>query len=847
MDYPPSKRSKYGHNVDPDPFSDDEDFTQDDFNEIDLAASQVATTSAAVRAQDDSRAPWGKPEGRKTFSLSSNRPGPSGISDGRTVTPRPSAISDGRAVTPGPNGTSRGRTATSGASGIRHGSTHGYGDSSKTEEKHSHYSKLEAQQASLLEKMKGMEEENLMKNGEIRVLRDSLRLANQEKEQQKMALYNQERERAQAQSDKEKELMKKLQSLQSELHFKDAEINNMKTKLQQSERGKHPGTPSAKSSPKTMSSAAFSQEATSRASPGPSSFITKETFTAQIPVRRPSSKSAPEPASTKQTKANTETETPVDMWPPPRLNRGSALVNLLLQHPLDPSSLGLCHLLCLSPDSLSSLIPQSNSICFKSLCTPSSSSSPADPSTPPRAGDRFSRLQSLAMGGLSSLASSHQPPLARFNNPSSARLAASLQKRTPGASHLLPLLEYHLSLYCQTLAALDASLAKSPLHGGRGMSCLSDSSSSSSSTLSSNPEEWLASQEDMALASLKALRLIVSESDEAVSSLLAPTAQDLEAMTGPATAGAITAAGLSSPQPGSSTDCNAMQTDRSVLALAPQHHPLLRWLVQLADPSYTASAIQRELVVTTSLGALSLLAERASEEQLHRFDCVLTNPTMTQCLSSGSTYNTVLLTLRLLTILVSSDDVLGKLISHQYPCPFLKVFKYVVSRPDKSITNKDLWMKLEIEVIRFLSTLFCQRSFLWATFFESSCQCNSEVVRTLVVLLHREVLLLHQAMWRQGKSASWAVPGVTVVREGLVALGWLVQYDSNFHDHSLEVMHMYEQMVPIIRDTFQKFPNIKESEELALDEVCGFGSENVEDMDMDEGNSESASGMDSYT
>lgn len=53
-------------------------------------------------------------------------------------------------------------------------------------------------------------------------------------------------------------------------------------------------------SPKTMSSAAFSQEATSRASPGPSSFITKETFTAQIPVRRPSSKSAPEPGRPKK-------------------------------------------------------------------------------------------------------------------------------------------------------------------------------------------------------------------------------------------------------------------------------------------------------------------------------------------------------------------------------------------------------------------------------------------------------------------------------------------------------------------------------------------------------------------
>ena len=49
-----------------------------------------------------------------------------------------------------------------------------------------------------------------MKNGEIRVLRDSIRLANQEKEQQRLALYHQEKEKSQAQSDREKELSKKV-------------------------------------------------------------------------------------------------------------------------------------------------------------------------------------------------------------------------------------------------------------------------------------------------------------------------------------------------------------------------------------------------------------------------------------------------------------------------------------------------------------------------------------------------------------------------------------------------------------------------------------------------------------
>lgn len=61
--------------------------------------------------------------------------------------------------------------------------------------------------------LKEVEEQILMKNGEIRVLRDSLRLANQEKEQQRQAHLELERDRAHIQSEKEKELSKKVCSL----------------------------------------------------------------------------------------------------------------------------------------------------------------------------------------------------------------------------------------------------------------------------------------------------------------------------------------------------------------------------------------------------------------------------------------------------------------------------------------------------------------------------------------------------------------------------------------------------------------------------------------------------------
>ena len=49
-----------------------------------------------------------------------------------------------------------------------------------------------------------------MKNGEIRVLRDSLRVAQQEKEKQRQAHLLLEREKAHVQSEKEKELSKKV-------------------------------------------------------------------------------------------------------------------------------------------------------------------------------------------------------------------------------------------------------------------------------------------------------------------------------------------------------------------------------------------------------------------------------------------------------------------------------------------------------------------------------------------------------------------------------------------------------------------------------------------------------------
>ncbi|KAB1264333.1 ATR-interacting protein [Camelus dromedarius] len=199
---------------------------------------------------------------------------------------------------------------------------------------------LQAQYKELKEKMKAMEDEVLIKNGEIKILRDSLHQTESILEEQRRSHFLLEQEKTQALSDKEKEFSKKLQSLQSELQFKDAEMNELRTKLQSSERANKLAAPSichvsqcfwlTFSSPRKSPSVVVKPEACSPQF-GKPPFPTKESFSANM--------SLPHPCQTEPgCKSLVARE-------------GSILINLLLKQPLIPgSSLGLCHLLSSCPE-----------------------------------------------------------------------------------------------------------------------------------------------------------------------------------------------------------------------------------------------------------------------------------------------------------------------------------------------------------------------------------------------------------------------------------------------------------------------------------------------------------------
>ncbi|XP_043078532.1 ATR-interacting protein isoform X2 [Puntigrus tetrazona] len=743
MNFPPSKRLK-GRQVpaDPDPFEDDIDFTQDDLEQMDIMASQAfggdgqsccskrAFGSAFSSADEQSKAP--ARSGRKTFA----------IGDGSGAFNSKDAFAEGHSSKDGED---------------------------------LYYKQLEQQQAELKKKLKEVEEDILMKNGEIRVLRDSLKQANQEKERQRQTQLALENQTARAQSDREKELSRKVQSLQSELHFKEAEMNEMRGRLQSAERGgKLPGTPARNTV----------QSPVSRA------FMTKENISASFSKKiSPVKKASLSEALSDSEAALTDGMRPLEVF---SSSSGRVLLTLLLQQPLDPSALSLCHLLSISPDAPPNILaPHAGS-----LVTSSSSCTEFRWFHRPQA--RFHQLQSLASSALNALAL-HHPDSAPHAPASSLRAA---QRSCPAAVRLLPLLSFHIGSYCQSLE----SSAKASLHGGGSLSGASDSG------LASSVEGSLSGPEELALAALGALGHVVRSSSEALEEVLCP------------------------PE-----DVNRSQASKHLLGAsehlngdAPTQLPLLRRILQLADPAFSTAAGQREALVSTSLKTLGLLAERARDNQLLRLQVVMSSQVLSKCLTLETSNRIVLQSVRFLSLIIYNEEVAIKLCSHEYPCPFLKMFQYIASRPDKC-SSEDGWSRLELEVVRLLTKLFAQKTGTWAALCQSSCQCINEVVRTVVVVLHRQWLKTKGRGSRSLGGRGWTGPGSQVLREALMLLHWLLLNDSSFSEHCLDVLHMYDQVVPAVRDTLRLVPDLSESEELALEEICRSETEYVEDMDVETG------------
>ncbi|XP_054906312.1 ATR-interacting protein isoform X2 [Poeciliopsis prolifica] len=668
MNCPPTKRLR-GLNQDvvtavasDDPFGDDEEFTQDDLDEIDIIASQAFTS--AVAAPEPASKPNEPALGSTwTFSEDQNK---SAKDHSKENTSRIYQINAGK------------------HSRENLGNMQQQCGSNREDS----YRLLEAQHAELKRKLNEVEEEILLKSGEIRVLRDSLKAAQQEKETQRQNQVLLETQRHREQSDREKELNKKVLSLQSELQFKEAEINEMKTKLLSSDKNKT-ASPVARTSPKVLSALTqmHQMSGSSSSSPIGNGFITKETFGAQIsprvtPVKTP--RDAADRGISKSRSGDGQDLSHPDPFLSVRRakvqHRGGVLLGVLLQQPLVPSSLGLSHLLSMSVAEYSQLFisPQLHSEPLEGASTVGANRAP------------LSLVQSLAATGLNLLSQSQTTIAVRNSN----------NRSCPGAVFLLPLLDLHLSQLCCTLESLGSS--STGIYGSESTTASSIPAGQTESPVLGSLDEAGITRfrvEDTGLTALKLLYLLLAQSDEVVEAVLLRKNQ------------------------------TAIMTDRSDahMGLCSQN-ALLQSLLRLCDPRLSGNSAQKEKLFLNALKTMCILIKRTPPTHSDRLQCVL--PVVCVCLAQDTRVQTVSECVSVLTAMSDHPSLAKQLCSQQDTCIFLKLFHLIRTRPDTLTTHAD-WILLDLQVVRLLSRV-TQRTEGWTSSKPSSCQCYSEHLARLV-------------------------------------------------------------------------------------------------------------------
>ncbi|XP_050169314.1 ATR-interacting protein isoform X2 [Myiozetetes cayanensis] len=760
---PPHKRPKSAAAGPADPFGDSDDFTADDLEQIDILASQALS-------QDP----------------------PAGLAWGPPGLPR-----GGREESRAEDGLMR--------------------DAFQFEV-------LQTQNEENKQKLKEMQDEILTKNGEIKILRDSLQQMRSTVEEQKRSFLLLEQQKSQTLSEKEKEFSKKLQSLQSELQFKDAEINELRTRLQNCERNKHVVTQTVPTtSPKKSFAVQVKPEGCSP-QPGRRSFPTKESFSAEMSTRPSCSSGNPMAPTTsiKEDSKMTHPEVPSVKHQeatgkngsynsaPKRSTQGSILLNALMKQPIVPGSLlGLCHLLSSSSEPLPGAVLQPNSLETKSTQRPSSRT--AQEETAPLVS--LQEAQKLAITGLNLIALDQG--LAEGSPAEGQGELLPLPRcRIRGAVHLLPLVEHHVSAYCRAGQLPDTS--------GNG-SCGNHSAVSSRTSTStvSSKEDLRLSLEETAVIALGILYYLVFYSWDVVHTLLAARGEK-------AAAAAASTAGdeqVSKMDKNVSCDnqCDNKEDSRTQggLSAAPQdapnndraQHSLFKKLLQVLAFS-AARGSQTDRILSQSLQVLVKLAENSTMDLLINFQQLLSSQTLLHCLCPETPLPAVLLTVRLLAVLAQHQGLAAQLCSRSDTCLLLALYMYITSRPDKSV-SETLWLQLEQEAVRLLTRRTrCSRPALLSP--GRACQCNLEVVKALIIMLHRQWMKVRRA---ENSLCAHKEQVIQFLRDAVLLLHSLSQKDKLFHEHCLEVLHQYDQAMPGIRAILKKTQKLSACEELILDEL----------------------------
>ncbi|XP_010114303.1 PREDICTED: LOW QUALITY PROTEIN: ATR-interacting protein, partial [Chlamydotis macqueenii] len=573
--------------------------------------------------------------------------------------------------------------------------------------------------------------------------------------------------------------------------------------------------------------------------PGKRSFPTKESFNAEMSTRPPCSSGSwiapstsikedgkithPEVLSVRHEamgkngfynsvrKRNTQVHgkaTPKTLY----ILSGSILLNALMKQPIVPGSLlGLCHLLSSNSEPLPGAVLQPNYLDMKSTQLPSSRTTQEDIS--PLISLR--EAQKLAVTGLNLIAMDEG--LSEGSPTESQREFLHFTHcKIQGAVLLLPLVEHHIGAYCQAVQLSDKSINGS---------CGSHSAVSSrtcTNTVSSK-EDFRLSLEETTVVSLGILYNLAFYSWDVVQTLLSTEVEKISA-AGYEQVSKIDKKVLCDNQ------CDDKEDTRTQggLPVAPQDAQcsLFKKLLQVLAFS-AARGFQTDSILSQSLKVLVKLAEKSTMDLLINFQHLLNSQILLRCLCPETPLPAVLLTVRLLSILAQHHMLVAQLCSHSDTCLLLALYMYITSRPDKSASEM-LWLQLEQEAVRLLTRrMRCSSPAVLLP--GTDCQCSLEVVKALIIMLHRQWMKIRRS---ENSLCTYKEKIIQFLRDTVLLLHSLSQKDKLFHEHCLEVLHQYDQAMPGIRALLKKTQKLSAYEELILDELYTPEPE-AEDQGMD--------------
>ncbi|XP_064632596.1 uncharacterized protein LOC135490942 [Lineus longissimus] len=382
-----------------------------------------------------------------------------------------------------------------------------------------------------------------------------------------------------------------------------------------------------------------------------------------------------------------------------------------------------------------------------------------------------------------------------------------LSSKTSGACDLLPIIETSLKHYLDYQSELDSNKKSgSGSNSNKSLSYDSSLESVSSSMRSLEISRHL-SVKSVADTALKILCKLVCYSEEVRDFLLATDREMISGIDPLGSRGDEPTAKIAEPKPGTSHDRAGGGDAESVF----QPSGILHMLFKLVAPSISDDKPTTSDTTELTLKILTMLARLGSIKQMEQFLPLVAKTTLSKCLSLTSEANLIMRTVELLQALSISKKVVSSFCTQTADCClFLDVYSVCLVRHNGWTTQEHT--AICDKVVNFLWTVVSHHKGGVTLLLESDCSCSVEVVKSLVVVLNDEMVLYKNGHCECEQSYN-------VLARGIKLLQIFSLRDQLFVDHWADVELQYISLVSSMQLLLKQMNSPDESMTMAIQDL----------------------------